>query len=117
MARQLTLPPVEKRLQQSTLIREQFPDRCPMYITRFEKERELPDLDKTKFLVPDYVTVRELVNIIRRRLQVRKEQCVLIIVNQSRMPAMSMTVGELYTQERAADGFLYIEYTSQVTFG
>ena len=39
----------------------------PVIIERYENERSLPLMERCKFLVPDHITVAELMHIVRRR--------------------------------------------------
>ncbi|XP_063233784.1 microtubule-associated proteins 1A/1B light chain 3C-like [Bacillus rossius redtenbacheri] len=99
------------------LIRAKFPNKVPVVVERFQKEMYLPDLDKTKFLVPQEITMSQFLTIIRNRMHIDSTQAVYMMVNNRSIISLSRTLSEVYAEHRAEDGFLHVTYASQEVFG
>ena len=105
----------EKRLNESSNIIKKYPDRIPIIVEKF-KGCKLNTIDKTKYLVPKDMTMGQFTYIIRKRIELKSCQSIFITVNGLLAPSAE-PVSSIYERRKDEDGFLYIIYTSENTFG
>ncbi|XP_049825109.1 microtubule-associated proteins 1A/1B light chain 3C-like isoform X2 [Aethina tumida] len=105
------------RKEEVLAIRNRFPTKIPVIVQRFYKETHLPYLDKSKFLVPQEITMSQFQTIIRNKMHMGQNQAMYLLVNNRTMTSLSLTMSEVYTEHAGIDGFLYITYASQEVFG
>ncbi|XP_010212244.1 PREDICTED: microtubule-associated proteins 1A/1B light chain 3C-like [Tinamus guttatus] len=86
-------------------------------VERYHKEKYLPLLDKTKFLVPEELTMMQFITIIRSRMALTATQAFYLLVNNKSLASMSLTMAEVYRDYKDEDGFVYMTYASQEMFG
>lgn len=107
--------PLEQRQQESKKMREQYPDRIPVIVEKGTKN--MPDIEKKKYLVPTDLTIGQFVHIVRKRIKLSPEQAVFIFVDGSTLPPVSALISKVYDDHKDEDGFLYITYNGENTFG
>jgi microtubule-associated protein 1 light chain len=105
------------RVKDAQTVKEKYPDKIPMIIERYGREKNLPTLEQTKFLIPAEFTMCDLVRCIRRRMNLHPNQSFFFLVNDRALVSNSATVAEVYEREKDDDGFLYVVYASQEMFG
>lgn len=106
----------ETRLEESTRIREKFPGRVPIIVEKSKTSSNIPTIDKQKFLVPSDLSVSQFIYIIRKRLTLKSETALFLFVNGT-LPTTSTFMRELYTIHKDLDGFMYMQYSGENTFG
>jgi len=106
-----------KRLEESTRIRSKFPDRVPVIV---EKSRtatdDLPNLKKKKYLVPYDITSGQFMFIIRKRIQLDPTTGLFMFIGNDLSQSAEL-FGNIYENKKDEDGFLYITYSGENTFG
>jgi GABA(A) receptor-associated protein len=105
----------EQRLEESSRVLIKFPDRRPIICERTRKT-DLPKIDKKKYLVPYELTIGQFIYVIRKRMQLKPEEAIFLFINNKTMSSNSI-IGNVYEYEKDVDGFLYIQYTKESTFG
>ena len=110
-------PDITKRKAESDKIKQKYTDRVPIICEKDQKSK-MKDVDKTKYLVPVDLTVSQFNFIIRKRLELSKDSALFLLVSGKHSITGDTTMDEIYEKHKdAEDGFLYIVYTSELTWG
>jgi GABA(A) receptor-associated protein len=107
--------PLEKRKAEADRIRLKYPDRIPVIAEKAEKSN-IPDIDKKKYLVPADLTMGQFVYVIRKRIKLPAEQAIFLFIANS-LPPASALMSQVYKEHADEDGFLYVTYSGESTFG
>lgn len=107
--------PFDKRQREASQIREKYPGRVPVIVEKVAKS-DVPDLDKNKYLVPGDLTLGQFIYVIRRRLILPAEKALFIFVNNT-LVTTGTSIREIYMNYAEEDGYLYMNYSSESTFG
>ncbi|CAN6894311.1 unnamed protein product [Brassica oleracea var. botrytis] len=106
---------LEKRSAEAARIREKYPDRIPVIVEKAEKS-DIPTIDKKKYLVPADLTVGQFVYVIRKRIKLSAEKAIFIFVDNV-LPPTGALMSAVYEEKKEEDGFLYVTYSGENTFG
>ncbi|NWJ03870.1 MLP3C protein, partial [Crypturellus undulatus] len=86
-------------------------------VERYQKEKTLPALTRTKFLVSQDLPLSQFAVTLRTRLCLASSQTFYLLAADRALPNGMATMQELYREHRDEDGFLYLTYASQEVFG
>jgi len=105
-----------ERLNESITIRNKYPDRIPIVCER--QGTNIPKIDKTKYLVPKDLTMGQFLYVIRKRLTLDPSLGLFLFIGEKGLLINSAKLAsECYNYHKDKDGFLYIKYSGENTFG
>ena len=105
------------RKQNCDKIKQQFPDKIPI-ICEKDPKSEINNIDKTKYLVPNDLTVAQFSFMIRKRLQLPENEAFFLLAKGRYTLTGDMNLIDVYKKySDSEDGFLYIAYASKVIWG
>ena len=105
----------DTRIQECSRILNKHPNRVPIIVCK-DKNCTLLDIDKQKYLVPQDMNLGQFIYVIRKRIKLQPNEALFVLVNNSLMPS-NKSLQEVYESNKDTDGFLYIVYSSENTFG
>ncbi|KAK9769633.1 putative Autophagy-related protein [Seiridium cardinale] len=92
-----------------------LPHRQHVICEKVEKS-DIATIDKKKYLVPADLTVGQFVYVIRKRIKLSPEKAIFIFVDEV-LPPTAALMSSIYEEHKDEDGFLYITYSGENTFG
>ena len=107
----------DKRQEQSYSIMSRYLDKLPIIIEKLKNIMSpVTDISKNKFLMPDDLVVSQLMCIIRKYIELSSADSIYLFANDT-LISPSESLYNTYNKYKDDDGFLYIFYTTENTFG
>jgi GABA(A) receptor-associated protein len=108
---------IQERCEEALRIMQKYPQRIPIICERSTSTTsDCPIIDKNKYLVNNELTIGQFIYVIRKRMQISSDKALFIFIN-GYIPPSSQCIGDIYCFHKDQDGFLYITYSFENTFG
>ena len=92
-----------------------YPERIPI-IVEMAEGCQLSPITKNKYLAPRDMLMGQFVFTIRKKIKLESSQAIFMLVN-NRLVTGNDQLSKIYKEHQNEDGFLYMLYTSENTFG
>ena len=107
----------EKRFSESQRIKEKYPDKIPVICEKGKVGNDIPDIDRKKYLCPNDISIANFMFVIRKRIKLSPEKSIFLFVNDTNLVPTAALLSQVYEEHHDQDGFLYITYNGESTFG
>lgn len=106
----------ESRKKESESILKRYPERIPIIVEKSDNCLDLMDLDKNKFLAPRDLNFGQFQFSIRKRMKLPPEKALFFFTNNT-IIQNTENISVCYEHHKHEDGFMYVVYSSENTFG
>lgn len=106
---------LNQRYEESIKIMKKYPSRIPIIVEKCE-QCKFNEIDKRKYLVPKDLNMNQFTFIIRKRIKLDPSQAIFLMIDNTLCPS-NTNIGDVYDSHHSEDGFLYVKYASENTFG
>lgn len=108
---------LEERISEYERISSKYPNQIPIICERSKSNHnDIPIINKSKFLVPKDLTCGHFIQVLRSRVKIPPEKAIFLFVGPI-IPSGNQLMSDIYSKYKDDDGFLYITYTGENTFG
>ena len=110
-------PNPQSRREECQKVLDQFPEKIPV-ICEKDIRSSIPQCPKQKFLVEIDLPFYKFQEMLRYKIQLTKESSLFTLVGGKHSVSTDMLMGDVYKKYKdPEDGFLYIIYSSELTWG
>ena len=106
----------DQRKKESERIIQKYTDKIPIICEKYKNDKSLHQLDKNKFLAGHDMSMGQFVYVIRKRLKLKQSEAIFLFVNNTLIPSGEL-LQKVYQENKAEDGFLYVYFSMENTFG
>ncbi len=111
----------QERVERSSALKEKYPHCVPVIVRKNKNDKILQDEIQSRYLIPKNVEISYLLISIQKKLKIDANKALFVFVqqnnNSSFLVTPSMNIQEIYNSYGSSDGFLYLIYTTENTFG
>lgn len=109
---------LEERKTESKNIMTKFADKIPVIINKHRSSKMIiGETKKDKYLVPKIMKLSNLSSIIRKNLALSSSESLILYNEKDVLMNSNDDIIKIYETSKNIDGFLYIYYTEEATFG
>jgi GABA(A) receptor-associated protein len=94
---------------------EKYPDKLPIICEKNSSKE--PNISKTKYLVAVDLKIAQFIFVLRSKMHIDPTQAIYLFVNGGTLVPSSTYLATIYELYKDDDGFLYLNYAFENTFG